>query len=364
MNDWMARVMQRAVPPLPLEKITAESWPECRTALTETLCREEYGIIPPVAYTWSAQETGRIDLCGSKADMVTYTLTVSLPQGEAAFPVRLVMPLSGGQHPFFVLLNFRGNVPDQYLPAEELIDRGYAVLSVDYNDISPDRDDGFADGLAALLRAAAAQAGVSADRLPGKIAVWAWAAGRMLDFALTLPGLDGARAAVIGHSRLGKTALLAGATDERFACVISNDSGCSGAALSRGKGGESVADITRVFPYWFCEHYRAYAGREAEMPFDQHWLLAASAPRLVCVGAAEEDPWADTPAQYEACKAAGPVWQKLGGRGLVSPDADCVPGDHFKDGELGFHLRAYGHYLSRTDWNAYMDFLDAKGWTE
>ena len=102
----------------------------------------------------------------------------------------------------------------------------------------------------------------------------------MLDWALAQPGVTAQRTAVIGHSRLGKTALGAGMRDQRFACVISNASGCSGAALARENTGETVAAICDRFPYWFCDHYRQYANAEEAMPFEQDWLVSGIALQL------------------------------------------------------------------------------------
>ena len=125
-----------------------------------------------------------------------------------------------------------------------------------------------------------------------------------MDYAMEEPRLDKSCAIVCGHSRLGKTALLCGATDERFAFAHSNDSGCSGAAITRGKVGERVVDITNVFPYWFCETYKQYANRESEMPFDQHWLLCANLPHKVYVASAAGDLWACPKNEYLSCVAA------------------------------------------------------------
>lgn len=139
--------------------------------------------------------------------------------------------------------------------------------------------------------------------------MWAWAAQRVLDYAQTLDELlDLDCAIVCGHSRLGKTALLAAATDKRFAFAYSNDSGCSGAAITREKQGENVKDICERFPYWFCENYKLYIDNEQNMPFDQHYLLASIAPRKVLVGSAAEDIWADPISEFLCCVAAGSVF--------------------------------------------------------
>lgn len=346
----MEELLRRGLPPLPAGG--KAEWPAQREELARLLCREEYGFPPPPPRILRAEVLStEQDFCAGKAVFRRVRLTAALEEGDFSFPIAAVVPKEPGPHPFFVLLNFRGDVPDRYLPSEEICDRGYGVVSLDYQDISPDRAEASPTGLGALL-----------PERPGKLALWAWAGSRALDWALTQPELDGSHAAVIGHSRLGKTALLCGMLDQRFAAVISNDSGCSGAAITQQKQGERVADITRAFPFWFCEGYPQYAGREEEMPFDQHFLLAAIAPRLLCVGSAAEDQWACPDSEYLCCAAASEAWSRLGKKGFVHPERLPRAGDVFQEGEIGYHLRAGAHYLSREDWNRYMDFLDQKGW--
>ena len=345
------------------ENAASDSWPQIRQHIIETLLNEEYGVIPDIPFTMEGRIEQQEDaFCAGKCILTTAQLTIRLPQGECAFPVKLAVPAGEGEHPLFVCINFRPETPDRYLPSEEICDRGYAVLSIYYNDVSVDRQDHFVDGLANLLRQAASENGVAPAQLPGKIAVWAWAMSRALDWALTQPGICRKHVAAIGHSRLGKTALLSGLLDERFACVISNDSGCSGASITRGKPGEHVEHITRNFPFWFCEKYLQYVQREDDMPFEQDWLLAGIAPRLLLVGSALEDEWAGPSHEYLGCVSASAAWELLGKKGFIHPDRLPEAGDVFHEGSIGYHLRAGKHYLGREDWNRYMDFLDAKGW--
>lgn len=192
--------------------------------------------------------------------------------------------------------------------------------------------------------------GLREKNSPGKIALWAWAAQRVMDYAETQPLLDINRSIVCGHSRLGKTALLAAATDERFQCVFSNNSGCSGAALTRGKQGENLEIICKAFPYWFCENYLKYVGNEYEMPFDQHYLAACVAPRYVYIASAAEDLWSDPVSEMLTCVAVSEVYEKNGRKGFVCEDRYPKPGDVYHEGTVGYHLREGLHYLSREDW--------------
>ena len=191
----------------------------------------------------------------------------------------------------------------------------------------------------------------------GKIVMWAYAAMRTLDYILETEDTDRSNIAVAGHSRLGKTALVAGAFDERFICAYSNNSGCSGAAITRGKAGEQVAVITKAFPFWFCKKYRDYADRHDALPFDQHFLVSAIAPRQVYIASAAEDTWADPESEYLCCAASSEYWKLYGKTGFVGEDRAPIVGDIFHDGSIGYHLRSGEHYFSREDWNKFLNYF-------
>ena len=327
-----------------------------KQAVLDLFFKEEYGFMPgmPDVFTWEVAEENE-NYCAGKAVYKKIMFTVGFDGREHTFPVISVIPKANKKVPFFVFANFRDSVPDRYYPTEEITDRGYGVLSFCYQDVTKDNDD-FTDGLAGVVYP-------DGKRTPtdgGKISLWAWTMSRVLDYAQTVPQLDLTKAIAVGHSRLGKTALLAGATDERFYCTISNDSGCSGAAITRGKRGENIEHIYNTFPYWFCENYGKYINNEDNLPFEQHMLLAMVAPRLLYIASAEEDIWADPQAEYSACVLAGEHYEKLGTTGFIAPDQFPQGNAFFHLGTIGYHIRSGTHYLSRTDWNLYMDFIDSK----
>lgn len=325
-----------------------------REEILHTLLTEEYGTLPAAPTAVSATlENRNKKFCAGKADLQTLTLHCEAPWGHFSFPFYYVCPKHAtAPVPCFLHVNFRDLIPDQYQPTEELVDNGYATLTFCYQDVTSDDGD-FTNGLAGVVY----PDGKRGAHDCGKIGLWTWAAMALMDYAMTLPELDHSRICVVGHSRLGKTALLTGALDPRFLCAFSNDSGCSGAALARNNTGETVRRIVDRFPYWFCEAYLPYADHEDAMPFDQHWLLAANAPHMVYVASAAEDAWACPENEYLACVAASEYYTAKGLSGFVHPDRLPVTGDRFHEGTIGYHLRGGTHYLSREDWLRYIDFL-------
>lgn len=188
------------------------------------------------------------------------------------------------------------------------------------------------------------------------ISAWAWGASRVCDYLETDADVDDENIAVIGHSRGGKAALWAGATDERFKLTVSNNSGCAGAAIQRGKVGERIKDIN--ISDWFCENYHSYNDCEEMLPVDQHMLLALMAPRYIYVTSSELDTWADPNAEYLACKLASPAFELYGTKGLV--DIYDIPRLEvpLQDGHIAYHMKWGDHSIGGYDWNNVMAYFE------
>jgi hypothetical protein len=238
-------------------------------------------------------------------------------------------------------------------PLEQIIGQGFAVATAYYGDIEPDHADGWKEGLrAALSRDGAKTAWKDGDW--GAIGAWSWGLSRILDYLEADDAIDDKHCAVIGHSRLGKTSLWAGAQDTRFAMVVSNNSGEGGAALMRRNIGETTEVITRVFPHWFTPTYTKYANNEAACPVDMHMLIALAAPRPIYIASATEDQWADPKGEFLSGKNAEPVYALFGKKGLgveAHPAADKPVGD-----TIGYHLRTGKHDVTSYDWEQYLKF--------
>lgn len=300
-----------------------------------------------------------------KATLKRVKITSSEGGKSFAFETSLLIPNTRkGRVPAFILINNRPlasadptrQQKDGFWPAEEIIGRGYATAVFRTNDVDADSKDESLrpKGVRGVWPAGSGTPGEDAWATLG---AWAWAASRVLDYLLTEPAIDGKRIAVIGHSRGGKTALWAGAQDERFALTISNDSGCGGAALSRRKFGETVEVINRSFPYWFNGNFKKYNGREEALPIDQHQLMALIAPRALYVASAEADFWADQRGEFLSLAHAAPVYALYDQPGL-KPDEMPPLDTPVMRGRVGYHIRRGIHNLTPYDWEQYMNFAD------
>lgn len=347
-----------------------------REEMVAQLLENEYGYMPELDYTVQVSDPISADAryCNCTVEHSYVNITVTTQYGSHTFPLQRILHVDGSVNPFFIHISFSPNIPNKGHPAEEIAENGFDVLSFCYQDVTSDNGD-FTNGLPKLFM----PEGRQKDTDCGKILFWAWAAMRVMDYALTLPQLDHTQAAVIGHSRLGKTALVTGMLDTRIRYVFSNDSGCSGASLARGNSGipgqltynekdiydfvqdfttgETVRDVLKNFPFWFCKNYQKYAVSNVPENFDQHYLVASIAPRFAYVASASKDAWADPVSEFLSAAAASGAYEKMGLPGLVHDNRLPNPEEFFHEGRIGYHLREGAHFLSRHDWAKYMDFI-------
>jgi len=340
------------------EAVSCENWCERRDEMRNLLEKYSYGHTPHCEVKVSAKhEENGMYTCAGKCSDEIFRLTYETEHGKGGFPVEIFVPTKAKKPSVFLHIAF-GHAPHRYIPVEEIIDAGYALVIVDYRDMVNDNHFGdFSDGIAAHFGTDTSRG----DEDWGKIGMWAWGASRVLDWLIAeRKDVDTDKVAVIGHSRLGKTALWCAALDERFAAAISNDSGYGGAASSKHGSGERVDDFLRVGSWdWYCENFKRFSGElEDRKPYDQSFLLAMIAPRLLLVGSAELDAGADPQSEFLTTLHASSAWELLGKPGLVTPDRMPEPGDFLGDGNVLYHIRKGKHYLSREDWAAYIKYLD------
>jgi hypothetical protein len=241
-----------------------------------------------------------------------------------------------------------------FWPAEQMIARGYGIAAFHYAELAPDNAQRYRDGVIGFFAEASTGAPPYTWRA---LAAWAWGASRAMDYFETDPRIDRAHVAVLGHSRGGKAALWAGAEDDRFALVISNESGEGGAALSRRNFGETITRINTTFPHWFTDAYKGFNDRAADLPVDQHMLLSLVAPRALYVGSADEDLWSDPRGEFLSLAASSPVFALWGDPAIRADDMPPLDTPLVR-GRRGYHVRTGSHNLTPYDWDRFADFAD------
>ena len=383
------------IPALLQQGETRAQWESRRAKLLDTVASIEYGRRPDMDYTVSWNLTSRETVPEGTAERLLTDITVTTELGSYTFPLYTFLPTQKKNVPATLLICSQARVlapqklPDGFKltdlpkllaqmhiimdgpmdlsgqkkpldmavdmdnghwPVPMIIERGHAVSGFYATDVQPDNGD-FLEGLATIF-------GTSKDRKEdewGVLAVWSFAASCALDYLQTLPELDSNRIGVTGHSRCGKAALWAGATDERFAWVMPNNSGCCGAALLRGKHGENINSINLMMPYWFAPAFGKFVGKEQELPFDQHTVLALVAPRLLHVASGSTDFWADPPGEHRSTVLASEVYQLYGNPKL----GETFPAENapVEAGAVGYHLRKGPHLLTAYDWACLLDHV-------
>ena len=348
-----------------LKVTSASSWQEKRRPeILELFRKNVHGRAPigrPAGMTFELGTVDREALAG-KATRKDLVVSFTDESSGTRMDIRVYTPNSATWPvPCFLYLGrpMPGGSPVPSRLAEalpEILSRGYALAIIDRESVDPDEYDEFKNGVHGVFDPPGERPGDAW----GTISAWAWGLSRALDYLETDKDVNAKRVAVMGVSRAGKTALWAGAQDERFAMTISVCSGCTGAALSRRRFGEPVGAINARFPHWFCKNYRNFDWNEHALPVDQHMLLSLIAPRLLYVSSADEDLWADPRGEFLGAKFADPVYKLLGTKGL---EAEHMPEleSPVQTGRIGYHIRRGGHGLEHYDWLRYLDFAD-KNW--
>lgn len=344
---------------------TAEQWAQHRPVVLDTFAREMFGRSPgmPASLRYELLEQDDTAVAG-RATFKRVAVHSEHAGRKHTFEIVMLVPNDApAPCPAFMLINFRAKDRldphaawrTDFWPAEQGIERGYAMIAIEAKALSIDDDPAvYRDGIINLFEG-------GRDPRPGDafgtLAAWAWGASRAMDYLETDPAIDEKRVAIIGHSRGGKAALWTGATDERFAMVISNNSGCGGAAISRRRFGETVSRINAMFPGWFCGNFKRYNHREDELPFDQHMLVALIAPRFVYVASADDDLWADPRGEYLGLAHASPVYALFGHEPVEA--GNMPPLDQpITAGPRGYHVRSGPHGLTAVAWGHYMNAAD------
>ncbi len=341
---------------------TKEEWMKIRRPeILELFRTNVYGRVPSTLYklNFKVMNEDRNAINGT-ATLKQVDITITAGEKSLVIHLTLFVPNNVPKPvPAFLLINLGSKnidparkVKSESWPAEEILTRGFAAGIFSNADIDPDNFDEFKDGIHGIL-----DKGVRSDDAWGTIAAWAWGASRCMDYLVTDKDIAKNKVAVVGHSRGGKTALWTGAEDQRFAMVVSNESGCGGAALSRRKYGETVERINTSFPHWFCSNFRKYNNNENALPIDQHMLLALIAPRALYVDCAADDLWGDPRGSYLALYYALPVFKLFDSKTSVN---EAMPplNTQISSGKIAFHIREGEHNLKLKDWNFIMDFAD------
>lgn len=372
---------------------TADDWTKRRRPELKGLIQHYMYGVPPAAPDNLQAKVVRSDnqALGGKATVEEITLTFG-PGDKGRINLLLIRPNANkAKAPVFAGLNFNGNhtvlkddkiaLPTVWMRgtpgnkaaaadrgkevdvwcAEQLVDRGYALATAYYGDIDPDKDkdhQDWSDGVHPLYYKAGQKQ--PAPHEWGSIAAWAWGLSRIVDHLAARDDIDPKRIAAIGHSRLGKTALLAGALDERIAIVCPHQSGTGGCALSRDNDQETVKRINENFPHWFNDNFTQFNDQEEKLPFDQHSLMALCAPRPIFDTEGMQDTWANYDAAFRSLKRADPVHKLLGESGLkagrpIEQDEEITAENA---GTLNQYRRDEKHVLNRGYWEKILNFAD------
>ncbi len=338
------------------DAVTKENWEQRRKELLDILSENLFGYTPapPAKVESELLPENRYKKFGGKTTTETRKIVFDTPNGEYGFPVEITIPKSRKTPPAILYLSFGTKYP---VPEEEIIDRGFALITINYQDITPDILFGnFTCGLAGKFIG-------DRDREMsewGHVGIWAYGASRVMDYLMTRTDINTERIAVAGHSRLGKTALWCRAQDPRFFIAYGNNTDYGGCGVIRGHIGEDVPAFVKKGSYsFFCERFKTFVDTKHEdLPYDMNYMIASIAPGLVFVTGATGDRGMDPLSEFVSLYDASKAYRLLGKKGLVSNGTIPSHSEPLIDGELGFYVRDGMHFMSREDWHVFMDFFD------
>lgn len=356
--------------------LNSEDYEKRKEEMMNYFYSEVYGSVPNIPYEVSFELIEEDhEYYEGKAIRRQIKMTISTELGESDALLLAYIPKTDKPVPVFVGLNFLGNTflenDDSILtsygnlldqeeleerrgerydrwPSSTLIDEGYALITVCANDFSPDNKKDFDSRLISIFD--------NGDEFK-TISAWSFGLSRVIDYVESENRLDSEKIITVGHSRMGKTSLWTAAQDERVALAISNGSGNTGAALSRGAVGENIKSVNKQFPHWFVDEYEKYAGLEYEMPFDQHMLLASIAPRKVYVSSSTNDLWANPFGEYQSLALASAVYQLYGSE--IELNIDNINEEtYFHTEFFGYHIKEDRHRINNIDWNYFISYAN------
>lgn len=349
----------------------AETWrKQRRPELLKLYEMEVYGRVPDhppkirfelvatdaSAFSKAAIRKDIVGHLGDEPDGPTVNLVLYLP-AKATGPVPVLLHVLFGNPPAGASAPAMTNStpPGEIGPLSDMLARGYGYAMFRYTEIEGDTRT----NSLSLVRKLALSPGQSQPGPDdwGTITAWAWSASRVLDYLETDRAVDAKRIGLIGHSRLGKTALWAGARDPRFALVFASCSGELGASLARRDFGETVDDVINNFPWWFANNFQKYSGRWNNLPVDSHLLIALNAPHPVFITGGTQDQWADPRGEFLAEVAAGPVYRLLGKNDLGTSELPPLDAPLI-EGALGFLYHTGPHSITVEDWTKFLNFAD------
>ena len=328
-----------------------------REEYKRVLMENEYGQIPPKPEKVYAVKIKSHAHLSSKVIYTEWMLYADMPSGDTImFPFRTYFIPGSKKTKTLIHLDFFNELPNKYSPTEEIIEDGWNIVHVYYEDIVEDNKYRKLNNDQIFER-------ICPDT--GKIMIWAWSMMRVFDVIEKMEEVDEKNVGIVGHSRLGKTAFVTGAFDDRFAFVDVNGSGSSGAAMWShiildGKyRGERIEGLYAYNPFWYCKKFSTFAGQERELPWDQHLLGYLVAPRVLNIASGSLDVNASPMAEFEVCKACSNAWDYYGKPGYIGPDTPVVDEGYF-EGNVGYCSRYGQHFLGKTEWNNLMKFFNSR----